>query len=182
MKKLFLAAIAALTFSATARAADWSGFYLGVLGGFSAGGIPDCGSSCDQTWPGVAKVAGYNWDTGDMIFGIDEMVVVTFVPEDFASEPVTKVSWQKMGRFGVEVTDTIMIYGALGGGIAAVWDSDDFDSLWYGAVAAGVEVAVSEDLSWRTHLQYSRSQFFSDCSDCFVHATSIATGIVWSFN
>ena len=182
MKKLVLAAIAALGFSANAQAADWSGFYLGVLGGFSAGGIPDCGSDCNEVWPGIAKVAGYNWDTGDMIFGIDEMVVVTFVPEDFASEQVTKISWQKMGRFGFEITDNIMIYGAAGGGISAVWDADDFDSLWYGAVAAGVEVALNENLSWRTHLQYSRSQMFSDCEGCFVHVTTLATGVTWSLN
>jgi outer membrane immunogenic protein len=183
MKKLFLAAIAALTFSTAARAADWSGFYLGVLGGASFSNLPDCGPSCDATVPGIAKVVGYNWDTGDVIFGIDELVAVSFWPYNDENN-VQKLQWQAMARVGIEITDNVMIYGAAGGGIAFVWSEPPppENSLWYAAVAAGVEVALSEELSWRTHLQYSRSEFFTDCSGCFIQATSVATGVVWTFN
>ncbi|MEX0627652.1 MAG: outer membrane beta-barrel protein [Cucumibacter sp.] len=182
LKKLALAAVAALGLSTSAQAADWTGFYLGVLGGVSFGGIPDCRPSCNEAWPGIAKVVGYNWDNGDVIFGIDEMVVVTFVPEEFTSDPVRKVSWQKMARIGFEITDNVMLYGAVGGGYGVIWDDEGSASAWYGAVAGGAEVALNEDLIWRTHLQYSRSQNFSDCTGCYVRVLTWGTGLVWSLN
>ncbi|MEX1180389.1 MAG: outer membrane beta-barrel protein [Cucumibacter sp.] len=185
LKKLALAAVAALGLSTTAQAADWSGFYLGVLGGVSMVSIPECGSECDITLPGIAKVAGYNWDNGDVIFGIDEMVVVSFLPDDIYN--TRKIQWQKMARVGFEITDNAMIYGAAGAGIAFVWadccvPSPPDNSAFYAAVAAGAEVMLNENLIWRTHLQYSRSEQLEDCTGCFIQAFSAATGLVWAIN
>lgn len=184
LKKLALAAVAAFGISGTAQAADWSGFYLGVLGGVSMAGIAECAPDCSVTLPGIAKVAGYNWDNGDMIFGIDEMVVVSFWPDDLFN--VRKIQWQKMARIGFEVTDNAMIYGAAGAGIAFVWAdvalpfSDN--SAFYAAIAAGAEVMLNENLIWRTHLQYSRSELFDPCTGCFIQAFSAGTGLVWAIN
>lgn len=195
LKTLILGAAAALAMGTSALATDlyvespayvepeqetdWSGFYIGLLKGVSFASIPDCGSECDVSLPGIAKVIGYNWDTGDIIFGVDEMFVMSFWPYEAQYDEVRKFQWQKLFRIGVEVTDNTMIYGAAGGGIAYVFLDGNKDHEPYGAIAAGVEVMFNENAIWRTHVQYSRTRNFDPCSGCFIQAFSIATGVSW---
>jgi outer membrane immunogenic protein len=178
LKKLVLAAVAAVGLTGSAQAFDWSGFYVGVLGGFSVARDADGCSDCSVTLPGIAKVVGYNWDNGDIIYGLDEMFVVSFWPYD-ENVDVRKIEWQKLFRVGTEITDNVMIYGAVGGGIAYVSVDGSSDHLAYGAIAAGVEMALNENAIWRTHLQFSRSRNYDPCSTCYITAISIGTGLSW---
>ena len=191
-RTILVVAVASVTMSTAALAADlyavvtptgpyvdegrdWSGFYIGKLGGFSyawEGG--DC-QECNDTYFGISKVFGYNWDDGDVIYGIDKMVTLTFFDPD---ESIYKIAIQKMGRIGFEISDNAMIYGAAGFGWAAVLCDGCEGTAFYAAVAAGVEVAVADNLNWRTHVQYSKP--IGDFSA--LNVISVGTGLVWNFN
>lgn len=179
IKRLVLAAVAAVGLNTAAQAEDWAGWYAGILGGASNGMIVECGSECTETLPGIAKVFGYNWVNGDLIYGIDEMLVASFWPYD---DPVHKLSWQKMVRVGTEITDDILLYGAVGAGLSFLWVDGELDGYApYGAIAAGVEMALQDSWRWRTHVQYSRSAPFECQGICTIRAFSVATGIVKGF-
>lgn len=194
LKSLILGAAAALAIGTSALATDlyvetptytepdqetdWSGFYIGVLKGFSYAWEDDC-QDCDGTFFGVSKVFGYNWDDGDVIYGIDKMVTFTFFPED---ESVFKVAIQKMARIGVEVGERSMIYGGAGLGWAAILNCGNCNGTphtVYGAAAVGFETMVSDSLNWRTHVQYSKP---IDPSFSWINVLSVGTGLVWTFD
>lgn len=193
LKTLVFAAAASVAMSAVALATDlyeavapvyeadeghdWGGFYVGKLGGISFGWDSECGRDCDDSFFGFSKVFGYNWDQGDIIYGIDKMITFTWIggqQEDF-----WKVSTQKMGRVGIEITDNAMIYGAAGLGWSTIICDVCSGGVWYGAVAAGLEVAVADNLNWRTHVQFSKP-LHPDWS--WLSVVSVGTGLVWQFN
>jgi outer membrane immunogenic protein len=90
MKKLLLASACLFALAAPASAADlaarpytkapvavasvynWTGFYLGVVGGGAFGGTWDGTSGLPKTSGGfVGGTAGYNWQTGNVVFGLE---------------------------------------------------------------------------------------------------------------
>ncbi len=158
------------TYSEPGKATDWSGFYFGVLGVGTHVYETGC-FECSENGFGVAKVFGYNWQSGNVIYGIDKM----FVYWPIAQEPdVYKITFQAMARIGTEVTDGVMIYGAAGVGTTRFVDETPWAA--YGAIASGVEVAMNDNLRWRTHLQWSRALQYP------IANISVGTGIVWGFN
>lgn len=175
LRKIVLAAIAACGFADSAKAEDWTGFYAGVLGEGTFVYIDGATIGVG----GLAKVFGYNWDQGDMVFGFDEMLAITPVTSGEAT-----FAWQKMGRVGFEVTESALLYGAAGGGY--FWFPDASFSTGYGAVAAGVEVAMGDNAAWRTHAQLSfpfdQSIFSGAPPEIFHGLISVGTGLVWNFN
>lgn len=177
---LLAAAVAAFGIStASAKAADWTGFYVGVMGGISAVSITECGPSCDTTAFNVGKVVGYNWDNGDTIFSLEEWVVNSTISEEDPAD-YTKLTWQKLARFGWEVGDSALIYAAAGGGIQALWVLGGYEgSALFAAIAAGAELKVSEQLSLRGHAQFS---FAPDAGGSSATAASIAGGLIFHFN
>jgi hypothetical protein len=171
---LLAAAMAAtLGLSTQAKAQqNWSGFYAGVLG--EASFFSEDGSLWGVA--GVAKVLGYNWDNGDLIYGFEKMLIVT--PIEPLDGGFWKFSWQGMGRIGMAVTDNTMIYGAGGLGVSTV-PSESF-AVGYGAVAAGVEVAMNSNWRWRTHAQVSFP--FDPGPTDGMPVVSFATGAIHGFN
>jgi len=95
--KLVLAAIAAPGVSAEVQAADWNGFYAGVPGGLSRASSSDGCPDCDVGLPGIAAVAGYDWDNADNVVGLEKMVVFSFYP-DQTNGDVRKVTFLSMLR------------------------------------------------------------------------------------
>ena len=191
LRTLVVAAVASITMSTAALAADlyavvtptgpyvdeghdWSGFYIGKLGGFSYGWDGECDCDANNTYFGISKVFGYNWDDGDVIYGIDKMLTVTFLGEDDY-----KLSIQKMGRIGFEISDNAMVYAGAGLGWATLLCDNCSGGWFYAGVAAGVEVAVADNLNWRTHVQYSKP-LHPDLS--WLNVISVGTGLVWQFN
>lgn len=187
-----LAAIAALGMSAPAKAFDWTGFYTAVLYESSTLKFSD-----DQVYfnigkSGFAVAGGYNFDQGDWIFGIDKMIVYTPIldidclGDTFDFDPfftcddevihAHKIAAQILGRVGYEITDNAMIYAGAGGGWLTVYFSDDsgsdHESFAYGALAAGLEVAMSEHWYARIHAQGS---FAADFDEAWV--LSVAAGV-----
>lgn len=156
---------------------DWSGFYVGVLKGFSYAWESDC-QDCNESFFDISKVFGYNWDQGNVIYGIDKMVTFTFLPEE---QSAFKLAIQKMARIGVEVGDRSMIYAGAGLGWAGIINCDcgPIPQTFYGAAAVGFEMKVSDELNWRTHVQYSKPL---DPSLSWLNVVSAGTGLVWTFN
>jgi outer membrane immunogenic protein len=86
MKKLLLASACLFALAAPASAADlaarpytkapaapaavynWTGFYLGVVGG---GAWEDASTSPKMSGGFVGGTAGYNWQTGNVVFGLE---------------------------------------------------------------------------------------------------------------
>jgi len=174
---LVVAAAAAFSFSTAAKAADWTGFYAGVMGGASAATFLECGD-CVANVTNIAKVVGYNWDNGDTVFGLEEWVIRSFnseVPPDYF-----KLTWQKLARFGWEIGDSALIYVAGGGGVHALWELGEFEgAVFFAAAGAGAEFLVSDQLSLRVHGQFS---YAPEVEGTAVSVASIGAGVVFHFN
>ena len=164
----------------TAKSADWTGFYAGVMGGFSSVNNSEC-SDCTVGATNIAKVVGYNWDSGSTVFGIEEWVVSSVVSE-WSEDPAnyTKLTWQKLARFGWEIGDSALLYAAAGGGLQMFWFEGGYEgAALFGAVAGGAEFLVSDQISLRGHVQLS---YAPDVEGVAYTATSIAAGVIFHFN
>lgn len=175
---LVVAAAAAFGFSTSAKAADWTGFYAGVMGGFSSVTFIECGD-CTIDAMNIAKVVGYNWDSGSTVFSLEEWLVNSTISEEDPSY-YTKLTWQKLARFGWEVGDSALLYVAGGGGIQALWVDGEFEgSALFGAIAAGAEYLVTDQLSLRAHAQFS---YAPNVDGTPATVASIAGGLIFHFN
>jgi hypothetical protein len=172
ISKWILAAVAAFGLTAPAKAYDWGGFYAGVLGG---GTFVVVEGNLFEGALGVAKVAGYNWQDGNKIWGVEAML--GYAPLHFEDPGVYKVTLQKMFRIGTEVTDNVMVYGAAGLGYAVIHlPGEPPLQSGYGALAAGVEAALGENVVWRGHVQASHP-FMSESP--FGILWTVGGGFVW---
>jgi Outer membrane protein beta-barrel domain len=176
MRSWITGAVAALAMTGAASAEDWSGFYAGVLGEASFIDLSEIGAVGAVGTPGIAKVVGYNWDMGDWVIGVDELFAYWRI--GYEDEIISKLAWQKMVRVGYEITDNSLVYGAGGFGIFRLNYDGDIETYTYGALAFGIEVAMNENMAWRTHAQVSFPQ--DDLFDTNIY--SVGTGVVWSFN
>jgi outer membrane immunogenic protein len=127
MKKYFLASVALISLTTLASAADlapytkapmaepginWSGFYIGAMGGYgwsdsvraTVGGLTASTSSSDLNGGFGGGTIGYNWQTGQIVFGIE-----------------TDAAWSDLKYsetdFGVTFTDKIQSFGSVTGRI-----------------------------------------------------------------
>ncbi|MBR0958672.1 outer membrane protein [Bradyrhizobium japonicum] len=165
MKKILLASACLFALAAPASAADlaarpytkapvavasvynWTGFYLGIVGG----GAWQNASDVQMKGGFVGGTAGYNWQTGNVVFGIeadgawaDASDSVTILGVDFKSK--TEAMGTVRGRIGYAVNN-VLFYGT--GGYA--WVDNKItasalgvsisDSKWHSGwtVGAGVE-------------------------------------------
>jgi len=115
---------------------DWSGFYFGVYGEFTHVNV----GPGVNVW-GVGKRIGYNFDTGNIIFGV----------EGAAEYQWQTPSWdvQVVGRLGVELGDAALLYATAGvGHVTAPVASN------YATVGGGIEYMVTENVSIRGDYKY----------------------------
>jgi outer membrane immunogenic protein len=129
MKKLFLASVAIFSLTAAASAADlapytkapppvvnpginWSGFYIGAMGGYSwsdrlrlsVGGLSGSTSSSDVNGGFGGGTIGYNWQVNQAVFGIEA---------DAAGADVS----DSETTFGVTLTEKVQAFGSVTGRI-----------------------------------------------------------------
>lgn len=147
MKKLLLSTVALGVLALPALAADlptkapilapgvnWSGFYLGVMGGYGwaddvrAGlGIP-AALSADRIRGGfIGGTAGYNWQSGRAVFGIEidaasSHIKYTETVAGTTSEDRLRALGSVTGRLGFLPADTLLLYVKGGYG----WASNRF--------------------------------------------------------
>lgn len=188
VNKWILAAVAAFGMSAPAKAFDWNGFYTAVLYESSTLKFDFEDVYINIGKSGFAVAGGYNFDQGDWVFGIDKMIVYTPIfdidctEDEIDFDPyftcddedihAHKIAAQVMGRVGYEITDNAMVYAGAGVGWLTFYYDGGHESFAYGALAAGLEVAMSEDWYARIHAQGSVP---ADASEIWVF--SVAAGI-----
>jgi outer membrane immunogenic protein len=166
----------------------WTGFYLGVNAGggwadgkidFSIGGVPF--AAADNSLRGAlgGVQAGYNWQTGAILFGVEADAQVSGVqgritapcPPGFCGPPPLAASYgQEMSWFGTVrgrvgyAMPTWLAYATGGfaygrletnasasaGGLTATFESADNRTGW--TVGGGIEVAFAP--SWSAKLEY----------------------------
>lgn len=178
LSTLLLAGVATLAVGSTAFAADliieeptapiidipssdWTGFYIGVHGGYGAG-VMDLSSpglidpddeeqDVDGFLGGIQ--AGYNWQMDSILFGIQTDISLSGIAsdEDGGGENDT-IDWlgSTTGRIGF-VNDAFVPYlkggVAYAGGTGDAAGEDDSQTHLGWTVGAGVEFAVTENIS-----------------------------------
>jgi outer membrane immunogenic protein len=204
MRRVFLAAIGLLGLAATnAEAADlprampptrapafvpgysWNGFYLGINGGgaFGHSDWSGFGSDTDVSGGLVGVTAGYNWQSGQWVFGLEADIDWANTKGDFTNAACptgceTKNTWlgTARGRLGYAF-DRVMPYitgGAAFGEVKAtqfgVGGVSDTNVGW--TVGAGVEAAIVAN--WTAKLEYLYVDLGDvSCAACLPAASNV---------
>jgi outer membrane immunogenic protein len=140
---------------------NWSGFYLGAMGGYAQEDASDFAMSGGF----VGGTAGYNWQTGALVFGLETDAAwadigATIGTPGFASLDYTiRAMGTVRGRIGYAF-DSVLIYGT--GGYA--WSDNRLSATLFGVsgsdsqfhsgwtVGAGVEVMFAP--KWSVKAEY----------------------------
>jgi outer membrane immunogenic protein len=183
MRRVFLATIGLLGLATSALAADlprampptrapifvpgysWTGFYVGINGGGAWGRSDWSGFASDNDVSGglVGVTAGYNWQSGQWVFGLEGDIDWSNIKGNFTNAACptgceTKNSWlgTARGRLGYAF-DRVMPYvtgGAAFGDVratqAGIGSTTETNVGW--TVGAGIEAAVIAN--WTAKLEY----------------------------
>ena len=147
-----------------APAANWSGYYLGATGNYDFIGKQRGGpSSDDADGFGGSLYTGYNWQSGQIVYGVEADVGMSD-QRSFATDGNSlKEGWNGSvrGRVGYDLSP-VMIYGTAG--VAAANNklsnaagSDDKTAVGY-TVGAGVETMVTDNITARVEYRYTDYQ------------------------
>jgi outer membrane immunogenic protein len=144
---------------------DWTGFYLGVLGGWTW-------ANADTDAPGVGSIdadgwdlgadAGYNWQFNNFVVGAEGDVMFSGVDGDEGGISVDQgVNGSLRARAGYAL-DNFLLYGT--GGVAATdlelddgAGSDD-QMLWGWTIGAGAEALLARNITARVEYRYTDYQ------------------------
>lgn len=220
MKKFLIAATALsglLAFAGSASAADlavpvdpvhdWSGFYVGLQGGYGWGNDNNeigGASVFEEDLEGFVGGAhlGWNFQADSIVFGVEADIEASFMDADIdAGVDDIDLDMNALGSLRARIgyaMDTVLIY-ATGGLAVADFDyeitngvgaTENFDDTPFGyTVGGGVEVAFTETLSGRLEYRYTDlgSESFTSAifpvntfdADYDFHA--VRAGISWNF-
>ena len=152
---------------------SWAGPYIGLQGGY------DWNSAVNTSHPDeditaaingglVGLYAGYNWQFGQAVVGVDASVNFDWAVGSVLSLGVptgdtAEVDWKAFlrARFGFAVADHLLIYGTAGASYAdlkpifagGVVQGDP--AAWGWTVGAGVEFALSQHVTARLDYAYA---------------------------
>jgi outer membrane immunogenic protein len=139
---------------------DWTGFYLGALGGFGWG-TADTNTVGDVDANGfdIGGYAGANYQWGDFVIGAEADLLYPFRDGDSGGLSVEqRLNGSLRGRAGIAL-DRFLVYGT--GGLAATdlelsnaAGSDD-DVLWGWTAGAGVEGMLTDNITARIEYRYT---------------------------
>jgi outer membrane immunogenic protein len=174
-----------------APAYNWTGFYLGINGGYGWGRSEwdGFGASTDPSGFLAGGTIGYNWQTGPLVFGLEGDIAWSDMRGTFSNAACpfgceTRNGWlaTARGRFGYAI-DRVMPY--VTGGLAAgdiranpagFPGASDTNVGW--TVGAGLEAAVTGN--WTAKIEY----LYVDLGDvgCSAAACGIATNVGYQAN
>lgn len=158
---------------------DWEGAYVGIFGGYAAGELTDAGAGVDIDGWLVGFAAGYDVYLSDSIVG---GIVADIAWNDIDDDADFSSDWNGSlrARLGYDA-GAFLPY--VTGGLAFINGDDTVttNTHWGWTVGAGVEVAVSEqlsiDLQYR-YTDYATADYGADVG-AFTHAATV--GLNWRF-
>lgn len=158
---------------------SWDGAYIGVFGGYASGELTD-GASLDIDGWLIGLAAGYDVYLADSIVG---GLVADIAWNDINSDPAGFSSdWNGSLRARLGYDAGAFLPYVTGGFAFASGDSGAFSNTHWGwTVGAGVEVAVSEELS--LDLQYRYTDYAPETYAVDVGAVThaVTVGLNWRF-
>ncbi|MGO6852788.1 porin family protein [Rhizobium leguminosarum] len=170
----------------TQSAFDWSGFYLGLQGGYTSTHASYLnGSEQDLDGGSTGIYGGYNFQHGPFIFGIENDFNYNWKD---GSDVSLKWDGSARGRVGYAL-DRTLIYGT--GGLAAAGGEVDVpgigkkDDILIGWTAGGgVERALTDNIMMRAEYRYDdfgRKDFGSALGDFEVNQQKVTIGTSFKF-
>lgn len=139
---------------------DWSGFYIGIHGGYSWTRLLTPGNVEEKQNGGFAGAhAGYNFQNGNIVFGVENDINYNFGDDSDDAEVGLEWDGSARGRLGYSWNRTLF-YGTAG--IAAaqpvvdipgVGEADDILIGW--TAGGGIEHAFTDNISVRAEYRYT---------------------------
>lgn len=138
---------------------DWTGFYLGALGGFAWGKAGTSGGDIDANGFDIGGYAGAAWQWGNFVVGAEGDILYPWRDGSGGGVTVDQgLNGSLRGRAGIAL-DRFLLYGTGG---AALTDlelsgggvSDD-DVLWGWTAGAGVEGQLTDNITARIEYRYT---------------------------
>jgi outer membrane immunogenic protein len=148
-----------------APAFTWTGFYLGVQGGYDWNSSVASNGDTAKIKGGIAGIyGGYNWQTAsNWVVGVDASINYDWARGPVVGAPAGtfgEVNWKGFvrGRLGYAF-DRFMIYGTAGGAIAPLKAvgtvTTDVQTRLGWTVGGGVEMAITDNVVARLDYAYS---------------------------
>jgi outer membrane immunogenic protein len=138
-----------LTAAAPIRAYSWTGPYLGVNLGYQWGYVT--GDSAHLSGVAGGGQAGYNWQSGRFVFGVEADLQGSSVEDTFAAWKFANPWFGTVrGRIGFALNQ-VLLYGTLGlafGGLRAeVLGASESNKHFGWSAGGGAEIAITEKVS-----------------------------------
>ncbi|BCJ91377.1 porin [Terrihabitans soli] len=192
MKRILLAGAALAVMTTAPMAADyaapadvdvWSGYFVGIQGGYAFKDVETLVDGADDDFESddfvIGAYYGRNWQSGDWVFGLDSSISYIGLDEDeIAGNVNLELEANLLGlsrlKVGYAVDNTLFF---VAGGVASTYfsaedtatDDDDDDFALGFTVGAGVEHKFSD--SWSARIEYAYFNIESD--DMTVNADDI---------
>jgi outer membrane immunogenic protein len=148
-----------------APANNWTGFYLGVLGGFGWGTADtDAVGNIDVDGFDIGGYAGASWQWGNFVVGAEGDLVFPFRDGDAGGiEAEQGLNGSLRGRAGIAL-DRFLLYGTAGGAgtdleLSSAAGSDE-QTLWGWTAGAGVEGQILDNVTAR--IEYRFTDYFDE--------------------
>jgi outer membrane immunogenic protein len=140
--------------------ASWVGPYVGVQLGYGFGNTDVGAVEVDPDGVIGSAFAGFNGQTGNLVYGVEGEVGYSGVEGSGAGVDVKSgVEGSIRARLGYAPSDTILVYGTAGGAakdleVSAGGASDSKGLLGY-TVGAGTEIKFTQNMFGRVEYRYS---------------------------
>ncbi|MBY2912470.1 outer membrane protein [Rhizobium leguminosarum] len=164
---------------------DWSGFYLGAQGGYSWSQAKILGSDQDIDSGTSGLHAGYNFQSGNIVYGIENDFNYNFEKNDNAN-----LEWDASGRARVGYAwDRTLFFAtagvAAGGGKVDISAAGKKDGILIGWTAGGgIEHAVTDNILVRgeyRHSDFRNKDFGSTIGDVGATQDKVLFGTSYKF-
>jgi len=142
-----------------APANNWTGFYLGALGGFGFRNANTSVGNINADGFDIGGYAGANWQWGNFVVGAEGDVVWPFGDGSGGGVTVDQgLNGSLRGRAGIAL-DRFLVYGTAG---AAATDLEltgggvsDNQTLWGWTAGAGVESMLTDNITARVEYRFT---------------------------
>jgi outer membrane immunogenic protein len=139
---------------------NWTGFYLGVLGGYGwATADTDAVGDIDANGFDIGGYAGANWQWGNFVVGAEGDVLYPWREDSTGGVTAEQgINGSLRGRAGIAL-DRFLLYGTAGLAgteleLSSAAGSDD-QALWGWTAGAGVEGMITDNITARVEYRYT---------------------------